>query len=217
MKLYSKFRDYYDTAIAYGIDEACIYVRNQKETRFGNSNSYRGLYAALQPDQFYSPYAEDRITVNYFKIGFCGKWYVGARVSYWFSMWNEHKTVWVYDKEELDKYYKDGYEKLYRYSRSFLPEHQGVEDQVLMDFHYETGIPIVACTNEFCITNPCLRNFAFYKMKDAVATFQELSMFISGVIGGQSPRMVEISDKDRIAKHGFDKLSFRKEKTKRRA
>jgi hypothetical protein len=39
-----------------------------------------------------------------------------------------------------------------------------------------------------------------------------ISALGGGVMGGKSPSMIEVADKDRIAKHGFDKFSFRKEK-----
>jgi len=52
----------------------------------------------------------------------------------------------------------------------------------------------------------------FFKIVDPFTAFQELSMFIGGIMGGKSPIMIEVADKDRIAKHGFDKFSFRKEK-----
>jgi hypothetical protein len=62
------------------------------------------------------------------------------------------------------------------------------------------------------IINPCLKNFGFQVVKDPFSTFQEIQSFISGVMGGSSPPMVEIEDKYRIDMHGFDKHSFRSSK-----
>lgn len=56
---------------------------------------------------------------------------------------------------------------------------------------------------------PTLKDYQFYKVKDAFTAMQELSMYIGGVIPRQEKEVVTISDKDRIAQHGFDKLSFR--------
>jgi len=39
---------------------------------------------------------------------------------------------------------------------------------------------------------------------------QELSMFVDGVMAGQMPPMVEVSNEVRVHKAGFDKWSFRK-------
>jgi hypothetical protein len=59
-------------------------------------------------------------------------------------------------------------------------------------------------------TNPMLKDMQFYKVKDAFTAYQDISMFISGVMGGQSPPMIPISDEVRKSKHGFDEWSFRK-------
>lgn len=64
------------------------------------------------------------------------------------------------------------------------------------------------------VTNPCLKDFQFYRVKDAFTVYQELDMFISGVLGHPGVPLIEITDKDRIQQHGFDKWSFRKQGVK---
>lgn len=74
------------------------------------------------------------------------------------------------------------------------------------------------------ILNPILKDIEFYKVLDMYKAYQELLMFISGPLNmtakkGKSKyqgQMIEpiISDKDKAALKGFDKFSFRKEKTK---
>lgn len=56
---------------------------------------------------------------------------------------------------------------------------------------------------------PVLADSQFCKVKDPFSAFQEISMYLGGVIPRQAPELVLISDKDRIAQHGFDKDSFR--------
>ena len=56
---------------------------------------------------------------------------------------------------------------------------------------------------------PSLKDLQFYKVKDPFTAMQELSMYVGGVIPRQEKELINISDKDRIAQHGFDKLSFR--------
>jgi len=56
---------------------------------------------------------------------------------------------------------------------------------------------------------PVLKNSNFYKVKDSYQAFQEISMYLGGVLPRQAPELVDISDKDRIEQHGFNKLSFR--------
>ena len=70
-------------------------------------------------------------------------------------------------------------------------------------------------TQKFFI-NPLLKDYQFYKVYDAVQTFQEIQMFISGVLGNKEKEIIEVADKYKITQHGFDKKwSFRKEPTKK--
>lgn len=56
-----------------------------------------------------------------------------------------------------------------------------------------------------------LKEYGVMKALDPYSTFQELSMFVGGIMGGNSPDMVKITDeKTLVKKHGFDKWSFRK-------
>jgi hypothetical protein len=56
-----------------------------------------------------------------------------------------------------------------------------------------------------------LKEFDFIKVVDPTTAFQNISMWIGGVIPKPGNRAVEITDdKIKIAKHGMDKYSFRK-------
>ena len=58
--------------------------------------------------------------------------------------------------------------------------------------------------------NPPLKDIQFYRLFGAAEAFQELDMFWGGVLAPESNPTIGISDKDRIAQHGFDARSFRK-------
>lgn len=63
-----------------------------------------------------------------------------------------------------------------------------------------------------------LRSIEFYKAVNAFEAYQEIDMYLSGVLGQANKDTVNISDKDRVAQHGYDEWSFRKmpgEKKKR--
>ena len=61
--------------------------------------------------------------------------------------------------------------------------------------------------------NPVLRDYNFQRVKDPYTAFQDISMFMGGVIPRQVPETVTISDIDRLVGHGFDKKhSFRNTK-----
>ena len=88
-----------------------------------------------------------------------------------------------------------------------------VSNSEILDIHHATGVPSISITRKEITYNPILRDLRFYKVADSYSTFQQLSQFISGILGGVSPPMIEISNDVRIQKHGFDlKTSFRKSK-----
>jgi hypothetical protein len=51
----------------------------------------------------------------------------------------------------------------------------------------------------------------FQKVLDPFTAYQELEMWISGVLG-QNPQPLEVSDEVKIQQHGFNEWSFRKHK-----
>ena len=57
--------------------------------------------------------------------------------------------------------------------------------------------------------NPKLQDEEFYRVFDPFMAYQELSMYISGVLGVGERPTVDISDIDMAAKKGFDNKSFR--------
>lgn len=65
------------------------------------------------------------------------------------------------------------------------------------------------------IINPSLDQLMFQKVMDVTRMYQELDMYISGTLSYPQNAMIEVSNEEKITKHGFDKkLSFRKRKEK---
>ena len=65
--------------------------------------------------------------------------------------------------------------------------------------------------------NDPLYPIKFVSAVDPHTAFQEIQMFIGGVLGSEDPPMIEVSEKVKIASKGFDpKWSFRKKPTKRK-
>jgi hypothetical protein len=62
------------------------------------------------------------------------------------------------------------------------------------------------------IDQPILKSMQFYKAVPANICFQEIDMWVGGVLPKAGPPMAEVSDEIRAAKHGMDKTSFRKPK-----
>ena len=59
------------------------------------------------------------------------------------------------------------------------------------------------------ILNNNLEDLEFYKIIDPFTAYQELSMYIGGVIALNEPDMVEIDDRNMRNKKGFDECSFK--------
>ena len=60
------------------------------------------------------------------------------------------------------------------------------------------------------IVNNNLKDLHFFEKIDAFTAFQEISMYLGGVIPRDTPELVEVSDKSMIEKKGFNECSFRK-------
>lgn len=61
------------------------------------------------------------------------------------------------------------------------------------------------------IVNPVLKDYNFQKVLDNYTLYQELEMFIGGVLTNTEV-IPELEDKHKVAAHGFDAWSFRKHK-----
>ena len=61
--------------------------------------------------------------------------------------------------------------------------------------------------------NPNLKDLHFHKYKDSYSTFQDIQSYLSGILGIAQHPTLELSDRSKILKAGFDpKTSFRKGK-----
>ena len=63
----------------------------------------------------------------------------------------------------------------------------------------------------YFIYTPRLKDIEFQRVLDPYTAFQELDMYIGGVLPDTKPTE-EVADKYKIQQHGFDKWSFRKHK-----
>lgn len=226
MKIYSKFHDYYDIGLQYGIDPNCVYSRTT--TRIDGFDKERVLNTVFSISS-YDRSLFDRMT-DIVMVVFCGKLYFATRFS---KQINAYKTeeYYFYDFSSYEKYIHKNY-KENEYAKFFnlshwtsrgkvtaedVMEKYPIKDQKLTDLLIEFGVPairIYSCSRYYEVElNPVLKGVQFYKALDPYTTFQEISMFISGVMGGSAPPMVQVSDVIRLEKHGFDKVtSFRKGK-----
>lgn len=241
MKLISKFHDYYDTAIVYGIDSNIIYIRKMQDYD-EKSKIFDNVKDVIKEPTFFNKTTYKNIVIdNFIYIFFCGKVYPCIEI-----MIEDNRkgyshnniTEYCYDLSYMEKilrkfkinipskrirkigrygapsYYNKNFNK--EFFKNVFNDTLLNENEIL-DLHFTLDTPVFLLKKWMngegrLIINPQLKKYCFYRNMDAFAAFQEISMFISGVMGGKSPKMIEISDDDRIAKHGFDKYSFRKGK-----
>ena len=141
--------------------------------------------------------------------GWSAKWegiWTTSKVKEWANKFKdatvELRSDWRDRRKNMDEYFNSfpASEKLRNYmimSKSSIlveeePEHHGEE-------------PV------FRVNPVGLKQLGFAKALDPYSAYQELSMWIGGVLGGTSPEIVTIKDdKVLIENHGFDKVtSFR--------
>jgi len=233
MRIISKFHDYYDIGLSYGIDKSLVYVRHEQELektiipevekimdsehkKFWNNNvsHYQMGQSGTQ-------------IVNLFFVGFCGKIYVGFDID-WLG-----KKDRVYSKSDLDnflkRYPKTGkemkhvshssqrwnYISQYEKMVNFWNEFKVIESD---EPFFELKTPIFAVLNDRAYSNqhkvtlnPILKDLKFQRVVDSYTAFQEISMYLGGVLGIDEVDTVDISNLDLIEQKGFDKKwSFRK-------
>lgn len=157
-------------------------------------------------------------------VGLCGKVYRGINIDVVPKMFNDggfervNKTVYDFDTfmAIVNEHEVELTQTRYKWQR--LPE---LVDQIKAYFAAQG-------TNEwedFMVTNKLvtlahgigphyqgngtLKQYEFYRVMDAFQTYQEIDMYVSGTLTTPDAPMIELTEKDRVQQHGFDKYSFR--------
>jgi len=214
MLIVSKFHDYYDSATGFGgVDKSCVYKR--KTIRIKQDNPFEKIL----PNSLESSKTETRCT--FFVVGFCGKLYVGARFENTLNAKykNKFKPFCVYGKESIEKHMKLARltDRIYYYLRrmSTAKMLDKFHNQSNLELFFKYKVPIFSFSTKLKL-NPNLKPLQFGKVFDSYGAFQEIHMFLSGVLGKGEKKIVQVSDIDRLTAHGFDKkTSFRKEKKRK--
>jgi len=239
LRIISKFHDYYDSIMRYGMDQSVVYIRNTKELEIGarlglvKSKHYdlyledieditfdKDLWLPLNFRQRYVPSNWDKHV-----IGFCGK-------LYFCYSWTPYHT---YDEPKLKKsfiYNIDDYIKVMKkvdrsalevFSRNkkarmrtidIFKNIQGKETD--SEIFRKFKIPIFSRTfncngarDSHIKANCNLKNLGFYKVMDPFTTFQNIAGYLSGVLGTGENEIVDIKDEDMLRKKGFNEWSFK--------
>jgi hypothetical protein len=233
MLILSKKRDYYDNIRAYGIDKSIIYDRKEETINF--KHKYHRLCSkTVDPlDECPHSWEYNKHQFSFFVVGFCGKVYPVIRV----ERYRTHMTIGLKDLQSTEHFFfaSDVLDYCNRYNIK-VPEkdwndtvrtvrgikrffNEGYDFLYPLFQKYKVPVFVWGCTqdkyswytNPTLILNPILKDYQFMRMIPPPLAFQELMMYISGVLGTPDRPMVKLSDKEIARKHQMDgKYSFRK-------
>jgi hypothetical protein len=220
MLIVSKFHDYYDpVGKSKGIDKTIVYNR---ETR--SIDKAPGI-PMMHYSERYSR-KDNRVLDFYtFIIGFCGKLYPIGFLD------QDGQKKFLHTHEQIVEKYLElnqGKRKIKSYFNYWVNKglnelSSALTNSELLGLFQKYKVPIFVYTDianhqinplmtKSLDLNPRLTTFQFVKVMDPYQAFQELEMYISGVLGVGEHPTVKVSDKSKIIEHGFDyKWSFRKE------
>lgn len=229
MRIISKKHDYYDRVQQYGQDDI-TYIRTEQKIQI-NYNGH-DLYYSL------GRYGYEGVVLSEGLIGFCGKLYPYVSISC------TGKKIYCYTIDVVDQYLEKNYPKTidefllkkYRYSRirynfrgktsirdfveAYLkyfsvPENQKELKEITKYFDMAPIFSVhkAGYKEGFVHLNCLLRPYEFYRVLDVQRTFQELQMWMSNIAKPIKP-IPHIDDVTMAEAKGYDKFSFRKEKSK---
>lgn len=238
MLIVSKNRDYYDSAVGVGIDKTIVYQRHLKTIECPKDilDAITINYLEDFTSNYRSRIPKNKYGSGYFILGFCGKLYVGFK----FTKENNdnlnepsYDTKIIYDIEKARKFFdfsKNEHKKWYWSGKSkeerfndFIFKIKSIKS-IEWFRKYNTPIFLIGNNNDVfnrydndkslqkITINPILKYYDFMKIYDPYTTFQEIQMFISGVLGINKDGIdVEMTEKQKVQQHGFDKkYGFRK-------
>lgn len=269
MRIISNFKDFYDSAAIYGIDETIVFQRTmvkkdqlpdsfKKIQNFiydfsGNNNRLSNSFLEKQRRTWSR--IDGLLSNRLFNATFviCGKVYFGLCYSpseggktiseysgtHFNSLPPEVRPMFIMNEEDLNKlevqikqnlensyiyanesaYNKEVLESIPYIRKNLIPEivnlNKNADRLDLSELHFEYKSPLLMFSRDekygFQI-NPELRHYGIQSIFNPATLNQEISMYISGVLGNTEKEIINISDKDKIIGKGFDyKKSFRKE------
>lgn len=221
-----KKHDYYDIGMGLGHDDSVVYVREPRDivlNKWGRDDVRSMVFQDIY-------------------VGFCGKIYPAYQI--WTADKDRKtpgsvKTI-CYDIADADKVVETYFDKVdaehyhtaakpYRYYSFLDPttrralelgfqkqkEHYYANKTSLFT-EYNCPIFVIDPPRNQIHINCLLKPWEFYKVFDPYTAYQEVSMFVGGVLLSHVNPVPDIPDDTMRDIKGFDKWSFRKEPTKKK-
>lgn len=239
MRIISKFKDYYDSCNAFGFDPQSVWVRETQSAPLSHSPLNSIPIVRFYGFACKTPKGSRHYAILARLIVFCGKLYpclelietdpsqspIGVERTFFYSLEDFEAKMQSLGKsldELLYRHYLDdwssrGSARLKRWFESMtgfnsLAMKWSVETKTVSAVFPVRNPNSELAQDALIQINPTLKDYQFYKLFSSPNAFQEVSMFYGGVLPSSISMPIQISDKDRIAQHGFDKHSFRKQK-----
>lgn len=228
MRIISKFHDYYDVGMRYGMDKEVVYVRTTEEVPYTDrSHIQAGQYVYRYPPVLYKEYWTRLV------FSVCGRFYICYSMYLPSYLQGEERRAFCYSTQEVESVLRSLFpEALNRLSNTPWRDNRTYKEILEWEFSnqgkplppdlhqkYKTPVFVEGCLDQSKYPqpyglwkNPNLRKLEFFRIeKDPVRLYQDIYMFISGIIGTPENKMAKINNEERIITHGYDlKYSFRK-------
>ena len=229
MLILSKFRDYYDLGLSQGVDKRIIYNRAYEEIKikiphfrtYGKTPDYESTDSLPSCSGYHrSSKLED---YRFQLLGFCGKVYPHVLLKGCIE--GKQRDCILYTQEGyVDLASRMGAsfgrsKKIYdwsaEYDRRYLDYFFTPKSWNLDELHREYNTPLIAVSryrgDRVLQVNPILKDLEFQRRVDPYMAFQEIAMYLSGVLGCSERDTVGVDDKHLMAAKGFDKRSFKRD------
>jgi hypothetical protein len=238
MRIIANKHDYYDPIQKQGQDRTIIYNRKESEIvyhkdpgqKWKDNYPFAKLYSSFAWGSHRNLYVEE------FTIGFVGKIYPLIALGYRSGgpLTTISRIKLCYQLSEIDEYVKENlpakdvdkfndkkynpiwsngsrdiFVKFFEWHR----QNHNKFDQYFVDNKSPIFVGMTSDHERVVKFNCLLKDFQFYRVFDAYSAFQEIQMWMSNQAVPLKP-IPKISDKDMVTAKGFDKYSFRKDKSK---
>lgn len=215
MKIYGG-QDFYDCVLGYGTDPSVVLIRKNEKIPW-REVPIPGIHAlSLREEGRYYGFIHPKHLI----VVFCSKVYYGVKFGDQYFWSADKLRSWVAEHKGCTVTI-DGPWQWRRIKEFQLEDYFAVQNapQNLIDYMIEHGYAILlkedfgyANSEPEVTMNPYgLKHLGFAKALDPYTAYQELSMWVGGVLAGESPKIVKItSDRVLLEGHGFDNVfSFR--------
>jgi len=245
MKIISKFSDYYDIGLAYGIDKKLWFKRNTQCINYVGEGTREPVFIKYNKNG-----SNFRMTFLFNLIGFCGNIYPFVEVlvdevikkNKNISYSNISKDIY-YSLEEIDnfiqedlklireknefqffRYYvwnKIDFDKLIKnfFSKKYTSQKLLFKKEKVPYFIIKQNLVIDSRKKETYGYSlkllPILKSYKFVKVFSPMKAFQEISMYL-GALDLEEDNTIKIEDKYLAKSKGFDCYSFKKTPSKKK-